>query len=208
MTTVRRLILVRHGETLGNSSSRYHGSSDVELAPAGIDEMHAARRALQIEEDGFVIAASPLKRAWKGAWIIGDGAPVRLVDGFREIHFGRWEGLTREEIEAADPVGFADWESGKEGFEYPGGEARAAFRERVLKALAQLLGARAHTAVVVTHKGVIRTIVEALTGTTLEREQPPLGGVVQLVSQPDGSWTLGVRSSDPPGLEPAEPVAA
>lgn len=208
MTTVRRLILVRHGETLGESSSRYHGSSDVELSSAGIAEMHAARRALHIEEDGFVIAASPLKRAWKGAWIIGDGAPVRLVDGFREIHFGRWEGMTREEIEAADPVGFADWQNGTEGFEYPGGEARAAFRERVLKALGQLLGAPAHTAVVVAHKGVIRTIVEALTGETLEREQPPLGGVVQVVAQPDGSWKLGVRSSNPPSVESADPVAA
>lgn len=207
MSTVRRLILVRHGETVGESSTRYHGSADLELSPAGIAEMHAARRALHIEEDGFVIAASPLKRAWKGAFLIGDGAPVRLVDGFREIHFGRWEGLSREEIEAADPVAFKDWQDGAPGFEYPGGEPRAAFRERVLKALGQVLGAAAHTVVVVSHKGVIRTITEALSGETLERDEPALGGIVQLVAQPDGSWRRGVRSSDPPGVESAVPVA-
>ncbi|HVP28749.1 MAG TPA: histidine phosphatase family protein [Myxococcota bacterium] len=207
MSTVRRLILVRHGETLGESSTRYHGSSDVELSPEGIEQMHEARRALQIELDGYVIASSPLKRAWKGAWILGDGAPVQLVDGFREIHFGRWEGMSREEIQAADPVSYEDWQNGVEGFEYPGGESRAAFRERVLRALGRLLGAQAHTAVVVAHKGVIRTVVEALTGQKLERDEPTLGGVVQLVAQPDGAWRLGVRSSDPPALAAAEAAA-
>lgn len=206
MSTVRRLILVRHGETVGESSTRYHGSSDLELSPAGVAAMHAARRALQIEEDGFLIASSPLKRAWKGAWILGDGAPVRLVDGFREIHFGRWEGLTREEIEAADPVSYKDWQAGAPGFEYPGGEPRAAFRARVLAALAQLLGAPEHTAVVVAHKGVIRLITEALAGESLERDEPALGGVVQLVAQPGGSWRRGLRSSDPPGVESEIPV--
>lgn len=208
MSTVRRLILVRHGETAGESSARYHGSSDVDLSPAGVAEMQAARRALRIEEDGFLIASSPLKRAWRGAWIIGDGAPVRLVDGFREIHFGRWEGKTREEIQAADPVSYEDWQNGSEGFEYPGGEARASFRKRVLEAVAQILGAPAHTAVVVSHKGVIRTITEALTGAPLARDEPALGGLVQLVAQPDGSWRCGVRSSDPPGLESTKPAAA
>jgi len=61
--------------------------------------------------------------------------------------------------------------------------------------------------VVVSHKGVIRTITEALCGETLERDEPALGGIVQLVAQPDGSWRRGVRSTNPPGVDDVIPVS-
>ena len=202
MSTLRRLILVRHGETEGESSTRYHGSADVELSPHGVAEMMGVRRALAREPFDLVVA-SPLRRAWKAAWIIGDARPVRLESGLREIHFGRWEGLTAAEIEASDPVLFHDWRSGAASFEYPSGEPRAAFRGRVECALTGLLAAHANAAVVVAHKGVIRTIVEVLTGEKLEREEPPLAGIIELTRTPDGKWFHGRRSSNPPGLEEA-----
>lgn len=200
MTTVRRLILVRHGETNGESSLRYHGSADVELSPAGIEQMHAVRRGLRLDDIDLVVGSS-LKRSWKAAWLIAGGKPVRLENDFREIHFGRWEGLTRDEIAASDPVSFADWQAGAAAFEYPGGELRSVFRERVLSGLGRLLASNGRGALVVAHKGVIRTIIEALTGETLDREHPGLGEVIHLVSQPDGRWLIGRRSSNPANLE-------
>ena len=82
-----------------------------------------------------MVVASPLGRAWKAATIVAPGLPVRLEPGFREIDFGRWEGLTREEIEARDPVLYRDWQAGTPGFEFPGGERRASFRTRIRIAL-------------------------------------------------------------------------
>jgi broad specificity phosphatase PhoE len=199
MTTVRRLILVRHGETNGESSLRYHGSADVELSPLGIEQMHEVRRSLRMDDVDLVVGSS-LKRSWKAAWLMAGGLPVRLENDFREIDFGRWEGLTREEIAASDPVSFADWQAGAETFEYPGGEPRAAFRARVLGGLGKVLGSPGRGALVVAHKGVIRTIVEGLTGETLDREQPALGEVIQLISLPDGRWVIGRRSSNPAGV--------
>jgi probable phosphoglycerate mutase len=198
MSTLRRLILVRHGQTDGDSATRYHGSADVDLSPEGVEQMKRVRQALR--EPGFeLVVASPLRRAWKSAWLIGEGAPVRLEDGFREIHFGRWEGLSAAEIEASDPILFRDWKDGAPGFEYPSGEPRARFRERVKNGLANLLGLPGHNALVVAHKGVHRSIVEFLTGTTLDRALPPLGGVIELTRDGD-KWFLGRHSSDPPGL--------
>jgi hypothetical protein len=49
---------------------------------------------------------------------------------------------------------------------------------------------------------VIRTIVKELTGQTMERDLPPLGGRVTVVRQPGGAWLLGTRGSNPPGLMP------
>ena len=80
MSTLRRLILVRHGETDGDSGRRYHGSADVDLSPEGVEQMKRVRHTLR--EPGFeLVVASPLRRAWKSAWLIGEGSPVRLEDG-------------------------------------------------------------------------------------------------------------------------------
>ena len=199
MSRLRRLLLVRHGETDGESSVRYHGSTDVDLSESGRVQMKRAAVLVRHEQVDLVIA-SPLKRSWQAAWIVGDGAQVRLVNDFREIHFGRWEGLTAEEIEARDPIRFKDWQSGAEGFEYPGGESIAAFRSRVLGGLHRLLEADAATALLVVHKGVIRRIVEALTKENLPRNEPELGGLIDLTRGGDGSWFQGRHSSDPVGL--------
>ena len=199
MSRLRRIVMIRHGETDGNSSVRFHGAADVDLSAAGREQMRAAAARLG-DEVVDLVAASPLRRAWRSAWIVAHGRPVRLEPDFREIHFGRWEGLSAEEIRASDPILYEDWQAGKPGFEYPGGEPRAEFRARVGRGLERLLASPARGALVVAHKGVIRAIVEALTGAPLERERPTLAEIVGVSRQPDGSWFPGRHSSDPPAL--------
>ncbi|MDX1648521.1 MAG: histidine phosphatase family protein [Myxococcota bacterium] len=200
---VRQILLVRHGETDGESSIRYHGSTDLELSDSGREQMR--RLGAQLARDAFdLVVASPLKRSWRAAWLVGGGRPVRLESDLREIHFGRWEGLTREEIEARDPVLYEDWQKGAEGFEFPGGEARESFRERVGRGLERILAADASSVLAVLHKGVIREIVRRLTGEELDGEAPEVGELVWVTRLPDGTWFLGKRSSDPPPLREAE----
>jgi len=202
MSKLRRIVLVRHGETVGNSHIRFHGSSDLALSEAGRAQMRAAAFALRTEVFDLVVA-SPLQRSWEGAWIVSGGAPVRLESDLREVHFGRWEGLTREEIEAADPVLYADWQSGAKGFEYPSGERRSDFRSRVTRALERLQGSEASSALLVIHKGVIRIIAETLLGEPLAAGVPELGGIVGLGRAADGSWFQGRHGSNPPALTEA-----
>jgi len=197
---MRRIVLVRHGETTGNSAERYHGSSDLPLSPEGREQM--GRVATEVgRQELDVIAASPLRRAWQSAAILAPGRTVRLLDELKEIHFGRWEGKTREEIEASDPVLFADWQKGADGFEFPGGEPRADFRARVERGLGMLAAGGGRSALVVTHRGVIRTALEFLTGEKPEQGMPALGAVVELTARPDGTWYVGRRSSNPEGLD-------
>jgi broad specificity phosphatase PhoE len=195
MSRLRRLVLVRHGETVGNSSVRFHGSNDVELSAEGRALMREVGRGLRGEVFELVVA-SPLRRSWEAASIVVGGAPVRLEHDFREIHFGRWEGLTREEIEATDPVLFKDWQEKTTGFDFPGGEPRAEFQARVLRGLERLEQSGARSALIVVHKGTIRTIADRLLGEPLAEGEPPLGGAVALSRGPDGSWVQGRRSSN------------
>ena len=137
MSPLRRIVLIRHGETVGNSHERLHGSADLALSEAGRAQMKCAAASLRTEVFELVVA-SPMRRSWEAAQIVAGGAPIRLEHDFREIHFGRWEGMTKSEIEASNPVLFSDWQKKSAGFEYPGGEPRAEFRARVLRGLERL----------------------------------------------------------------------
>jgi broad specificity phosphatase PhoE len=196
---LRRIVLLRHGDTVGNSHERYHGSADVALSDEGRSQMRSASRQLAREVFELVVA-SPLRRSWESAWIVAGGAPVRIEDGFREIHFGRWEGLTAQEIEARDPVAYQQWQARASGFEFPGGERREDFRKRVTEGLARIGSSGAANVLVVAHKGVVRAIAEQLLGEALADGDPPLGGKVSLTRQGD-RWRLGRRSSNPEGLD-------
>jgi len=199
MSSLRRIVMVRHGETEGQSSVRLYGSSDVRLNDEGRDQLRETARKMKTEVFDLVVA-SPLRRSWEGAVIVSGGAPVRLYPEFREVHFGQWEGMTAAEIEASNPALYRDWQTGAVGFEYPGGELREAFRSRVARRLEALLAGVATSVLLVSHKGVIRTIGERLLDAPLS-EDPELGGVVSVSRGADRRWYEGRRGSNPPGLD-------
>jgi broad specificity phosphatase PhoE len=157
-----RLTLVRHGETEGQSSIRYHGRSDVPLSPLGRSQMERARAALNGRRFAGVFA-SRLSRAVEAAGIIGGTTAVTRIAAFDEIDFGSWEGLTVEEIQSRDPELYARWRANRAAFTYPGGESTTAFRARVATGLHEVLGTAAPGELLfVLHKGVIRTILGEL----------------------------------------------
>ena len=200
MSNLRHIVLVRHGETEGNSSTRFHGANDVGLADEGRAQMRRARFALRHEAFDQVFA-SPLQRSWEAARIVSGGAAVQLLADLREVDFGRWEGLTRQEIEAADPVLYRDWQNDRANFDFPGGEVRAEFRARVERALDGIAASGVASALVVVHKGTIRTIVQKLLGEALPDGEPGLAEIVAASRGFDGKWFRGRHGSDAPSPE-------
>jgi len=183
-----RIVLLRHGETLGESSIRFHGANNVMLSRLGAVQARAAARAIGAIDFDLVVA-SPLQRAWKTASLVAPGMPILLEPGFREIDFGCWEGLTREQIEARDPELYREWGEGRRDFGFPGGETRSAVRARVAVALQRLLTRPSRRILSVSHKMVVRSQVEWLAGESLDPSQPELAGFVELRRRTDG-WAI------------------
>jgi broad specificity phosphatase PhoE len=203
---LQRIVLIRHGETDGESSIRFHGRGDVPLSALGEAQLEATAHALRRRfgsEAGELVVASPLQRSWRGAWIVSGRHPTRIIRDFREVDFGRWEGLTAEEIEAQDPVLFSEWQSQGSSFDFPGGEPRAEFRERVLRGLERVKASGATSALLVVHKGILRTIAKALAGDDAADGDIPLGGTIELSRGADDQWRVGRRGSNPEGLAEA-----
>jgi broad specificity phosphatase PhoE len=201
MSRLRRLVLVRHGETDGESSKRFHGVGDPALSREGEEQMREVAGELRTLRFDRVVA-SPLRRSWGAARIVGGGAPVAIESDFREIDFGRWEGLTREEIQATDPILYEDWHHGHANFEFPNGEPRAEFRARVEAGLQRLIDSGAGTVLVVAHKGVVRTVAEKLLGEPLPDDEPAIAGTVSLYRESDG-WKRGDPGSNPASVDDA-----
>jgi broad specificity phosphatase PhoE len=160
-SALRRLVLVRHGETIGQSSIRYYGATDIALSEMGCEQMQRVRQALAAEEFDAVYT-SALRRTIDAARVIAPQHVPQIVPEFNEVNFGAWEGLTREEIARRDPHLFARWEAALHEFTYPDGDAVPAFRNRVATAWRALHPVAPERVLVVAHKGVLRTILTEL----------------------------------------------
>jgi uncharacterized phosphatase len=162
----RRLWLVRHGETEGQSSIRFHGSNDVRLSDAGRAQVRALGTLLANVRFERVVH-SPLVRAAESAAILADvcGVPrtALAVDRrLRELCFGECEGLTADEIAAAFPEFWRVHRAGGAPA-FPGGEPRAQFVARVHAAIAELADRPWDGDVlVVAHRGTVRQALRAL----------------------------------------------
>jgi broad specificity phosphatase PhoE len=159
----QRLVLVRHGETVGQSSIRYFGRTDVPLSTTGHEQMERVRAALQ-DEVFDAVYTSALRRTMAAARIIAPEVPAQTVSGFNEVDFGDWEGLTAAEIERRDPDRFRRWRASLHDFAYPGGETVPAFRARVSSAWRALLPLAPPRVLIIAHRGVISSIVADLLG--------------------------------------------
>lgn len=163
MSARRLLHLVRHGETVGQSSIRFWGSTDVALSESGrrqVEALGAAVGALAVA----AVIHSPLVRAAESARVLAPalelaGVPWHVEPDFAEIDFGTFEGLTAEEIGARDPQWFAQWQARRhEGF--PGGETLGGFEARVRAGFARAIERIEGDLLIVAHRGVIRRIAD------------------------------------------------
>jgi broad specificity phosphatase PhoE len=154
------VVLVRHGQSEWNAAGRWQGQADPPLTARGAAQARHAVGALRALGPFAAVVASDLQRARRTAEVVADGlglAPVTIEPAWRERHVGAWTGMTRAEIDVAFPGWWPD------GPRPDGFESDEAVADRVLPALAAL-GDRfaGRRVVVVTHGGVIRTIVRCV----------------------------------------------
>ncbi|MFD0559980.1 putative phosphoglycerate mutase [Stackebrandtia endophytica] len=200
---MKRIILLRHGQTEWNNAGRFQGTTDVALDDVGRQQADRAAKALAAIGPHSVFA-SDLSRAHDTAVPLAGliGASVQVDPRLRERGYGPWEGLTRAEVSAAFPERFADWEA-RRPFHVDGIEQQDEVAERgreVLESIAATLPADG-TAVVVSHGGVLRQAVAAFLGWNLAQADTisGLGNCCWADVQQGGSgWRLhGYNKSAP-----------
>jgi|SRR5918992_144469 2,3-bisphosphoglycerate-dependent phosphoglycerate mutase len=103
---MRKLVLLRHGESDWNRENRFTGWTDVDLSEKGSAEARAAGKLLKSEGYAFDLAyTSVLKRAIRTLWIVLDELeqmwlPVEKSWRLNERHYGALQGLNKAEMAA------------------------------------------------------------------------------------------------------------
>ena len=163
----RRLLLLRHGETVYNAGKRMQGQLDTDLSEAGFAQAKAVAAHLgERERDIRRIVSSDLKRAHLTAVAAGEvlDLPVEVDERLRETHLGVWQGRTHTEIDAEFAGMRARWRHDAT-WAPEGGETRVEVSERMRAVVDDLLADDdwpGSTVLFVAHGGAIAALTAAL----------------------------------------------
>ncbi len=103
---MKKLVLIRHGESTWNKENRFTGWTDVDLSEKGLLEAKKAAEVLKKEGFTFDVAyTSVLKRAIRTLWFVLDGMDLMWIPVYRswrlnERHYGALQGLNKAETAA------------------------------------------------------------------------------------------------------------
>ena len=129
----QKVVLIRHGETKWALEGRHTSFTDLPLTEKGREEAHLLQRALNSWQFKQVFS-SPLKRALETCELAGFANGVIVDPDLSEWNYGRFEGLTTEQIEREMP----DWDLFEQGC--PEGDSPAKVVERVDRIIQKIRG--------------------------------------------------------------------
>ena len=164
---VKKLILVRHGETDWNAEGRIQGMLDVPLNALGMQQAALTAAELARSIDMADMVSSDLVRTRETTTPIAEatGFEPRFDARIRERNFGVWQGKTYEEWRVLDAVGMARYNAGDPDYGPEGGETASQFLKRCVEAVTDLvLGSLEKTLILVTHGGVVSSMVRHAQG--------------------------------------------
>ena len=163
----RRVVVVRHAETVDNAARVWQGHKDTELSERGREQVQAAAPHLAAYAPALIVS-SDLRRAASTADAIAGltGLEVRLDARLREVHVGEWQGLHADEVRERYPDVIAALDRGEDAPRGVTGETRAQVAERAGAALREIAYELlpGQTAVVVAHGVSARVAASVLVG--------------------------------------------
>ena len=163
----RRVVIVRHAETVDNAARVWQGHKDTELSDRGREQVRAAAPHLAAYAPALIVS-SDLRRAASTADAIAGltGREVRLDARLREVHVGEWEGLHADDVRARYPDVIAALDRGEDAPRGVTGETRADVAQRAGGALREIADELmpGETAIVVAHGVSARVAASELVG--------------------------------------------
>lgn len=169
---MKRIVLVRHGETEWHAENRYAGSSDVALTKRGLQQAELLGQWSRTAGLS-AIWCSTLSRARLTAQPAADatGLPLHVDARLRELHFGRGEGMTDQEMQEAFPEQRRAFLQDPARNFLPDGEEPALAVARAEEALREIAAALngGERALVVAHNTLIRLLLCHVLGLSLSK---------------------------------------
>lgn len=185
---MKRILLVRHGESEWNAVRRLQGQADIELSARGEQQARALAPMVASFNPDMVLT-SDLKRAADTAALLGHADAIR-EPLLREQNVGVWTGVAIAQLMSETPDAYVGWRAGT--FAPENGEIWDQFRTRIGQAIEQALNADAETVLMVCHGGVIRAALDSALGLAPKRIIPVGPASLTILAFPKGEARLEV----------------
>ena len=194
-----RLHLLRHGQTNASRGNLFSGRR---MNPSLTDEgllMAEAFAASYRHKEWRAIYSSPLTRAVTTAAPLSAavGIPVVTRDGFAEIDYGAWDGLSASEVNERYHADYLRWTADPAWNPPTGGETAVALAQRVTRELESIAAEHDHgNVLIVAHKATIRVAICALLGVDVGRFRYrfdcPVGSVTIIEFREHGPFAFAI----------------
>jgi broad specificity phosphatase PhoE len=187
---MRRLILVRHGESLWNAERRLQGHEGVGLSDRGRVQAQRTAEWLAAVHPDARLATSDLERAVETADVFAAalGRTATVSHQLRDRELGDWSGRAFADLQRDEPDRLARWRAGEDIFPEVGGESNEAMVGRWAVEVRALLGrvGERGVLVVVSHGGPIFWGVPDLCGLPDGVLGPPANCGISVLEWRDG----------------------
>ena len=202
-TTMTRFGLIRHAQTRWNREKRIQGQGDSPLTSAGKRQATAWGKLLK-HLGWDRILASDTGRARATAELINTIVNISLTFDrrLREQDWGKWSGKTIVDLKTDHANGLKAQEEAGWAFCPPGGEDRHRVQKRSQQALLEAAARWPGTSIlVVTHEGVIKSLIYRLCGRKFLAGEPAIIKKHQLHRLANDENGLGVEELNVMALE-------
>lgn len=158
---------IRHGETESNAKRRYIGRTDEQLSVNGKEYL------IRRKKEGYYPKAdclyvSPMLRCRQTAKILYPDINPHIIEAFKEMDFGVFEGKNHEELNGRED--YQAWLDSRCELTIPNGESKSGFSERTLQAWNSIIKQpvafkdESYNMVLVVHGGTVKAILSSLLG--------------------------------------------
>lgn len=178
------IFFLRHGETKSSQTGTYCGILDIDLTPEGEQMAQDFAQAYQ-NYPWTAIYCSPLRRTMATATPLAKavGMELELRNGLREIGYGKWEGLTPEEVNQQFHDDYVRWLADPGWHGPTGGEKGIDIARRSSEVLEEIEQTYEQgNVLVVSHKSTIRIMLCQLLGIDVGRFRDRIGMPVASVT--------------------------
>jgi len=160
------IYLVRHGQTEWNTQLIFRGRKDIPLNERGHKQARAIAGALK-DRNIDAIYTSPLSRAVETAQPVATLFDLEVVpvQGFIDINYGEWEGVSYDEVKKRYTDQYAQWEKRPELVQFPQGETLDVVKERAFGALTDIARKNpTRSVLIISHRVINKVLLCALLG--------------------------------------------
>ncbi len=187
LEAITSLYLVRHGHTRATELGLLYSDPKIEITEKGLAQAQAAAKYVAATKPQILLCGAAVRVAQSSQPVEQEtGLKAQIVKGFEEWQVGDWEGRTYLDIKKNDPDQYRCWCADPISNAPPNGESIVQLSERIRESLIELITNsefEGKTIAMVTHSGIIRSIIVHALGMPIEnfwRLSIPTGSISRI----------------------------